>query len=109
MLDLPVERPGTRSAWHLYVLRLRVEALRGGRAEFFSGLRRADLGVQVHYIPVHLQPWYRKELGTSWGDLPASEDAYLRMVSLPLFPGMDDADVERVVDAVRSEVARLRR
>jgi len=109
VVALPAERPGCRSAWHLYVLRLRVEALRGGRAEFFAGLRRADLGVQVHYIPVHLQPWYRKHQGTAWGDLPVTEDAYLRSVSLPMFPGLGDEDVARVVEAVRTEAARLRR
>ena len=109
LIRLPVERAGVSSAWHLYAIQLESDALRGGRAEFFAGLRRAGLGVQVHYIPVHLQPWYRKELGTAWGDLPETERAYLRLLSLPLFPTLESADVDRVVAAVRDEATRLRR
>ncbi len=109
LLRLPTERAGYTSAWHLYPIRLEIGALRGGRAAFFDGLRRAGLGVQVHYIPVHLQPYYRKQLGTAWGDLPATEDAYLRMLSLPLFPSASDAEIDRVIRAVRGLAVRLRR
>lgn len=109
LLECPHERPGVRSAWHLFAVRLHAEALRGGRAALFAALRARGIGVQVHYVPVHLHPYYRRSLGTRFGDLPVAEDAYLRLLSLPLFPAMQDADVERVVETVRSELRRLRR
>ncbi|HVP29106.1 MAG TPA: UDP-4-amino-4,6-dideoxy-N-acetyl-beta-L-altrosamine transaminase [Myxococcota bacterium] len=109
LVECPVERPGVRSAWHLFAVRLHVEALRGGRAAVFAALRARGIGVQVHYVPVHLQPFHRRTLGTRFGDLPVAEDAYLRLVSLPLFPQMADEDVARVVDTLRGELRRLRR
>lgn len=108
-LETPRELPDVQSAWHLYAVRLRTEQLRGGRAALFAALRARGLGVQVHYVPVHLQPYYRSLLGTGWGDLPVAEAAYLRLISLPLFPGLRDEDVGRVVDIVRDELRRLRR
>ncbi|MEZ4290965.1 MAG: DegT/DnrJ/EryC1/StrS aminotransferase family protein [Myxococcota bacterium] len=94
------ERPGTRSAWHLYPVRLEIEAIRGGRAAVHARLHEAGIGVQVHYVPIHLQPFHRERLGTRFGDLPRSEDAYLRLLSLPLFPGLSDDDQERVVEVL---------
>jgi dTDP-4-amino-4,6-dideoxygalactose transaminase len=108
-LELPRESEGARSAWHLYPIRVRRDALRGGRAALFAGLRQRGIGVQVHYVPVHLQPFYRGRRGTRWGDLPVAEAEYLRLLSLPLFAAMDEGDVARVVDALRAELARLRR
>lgn len=108
-LRLPSEPPGTRSAWHLYPVRLELEALTKSRATIFAELRDQGLGVQVHYIPIHLQPYYRKVAGTRWGDLPGAEDAYLRLISLPLFPAMSDSDVERVITTVRDCLTRARR
>ncbi len=108
-LELPEEGPAHRSAWHLYAVRVRPGSLRGGRAALFARLRSDGIGVQVHYVPVHLQPWYRRRLGTGWGDLPATENAYLGLVSLPLFADIRDADVGRVVESVRRHVRELRR
>lgn len=109
LLELPPERPGMRSAWHLFPVRLRIEALRGGRADVFAALRAHGIGVQVHYVPVHLHPHYRSSLGTRWGDLPTAEGLYLRLLSLPLFPTLRETDVESVVDTVRDELRRQRR
>ena len=106
---LPTEPPNTQSAWHLYPIRLELEVLTKSRAAIFAELRDQGLGVQVHYIPIHLQPYYRQSLGTRWGDLPAAEDAYLRLISLPLFPAMSDSDVERVIATLRDCLARARR
>ena len=58
------------------------------------------MGVQIHYIPVHLQPYYRDRLGTGWGDLPATEAAYLGLLSLPMFPTLRRADQDHVVSAL---------
>jgi len=65
-------------------------------------LRAAGVGTQVHYIPVHLQPWYRRTFGYAPGKCPHAESFYGRALSLPLFPGMTDADVRQVTDAVGS-------
>ena len=108
-LVLPAERPGVRSAWHLYPVRVRPGALRGGRAALFAALRARGIGVQVHYVPVHLQPLYRERFGTAWGDCPVAEQAYLGLLSLPLHPWLGDADLDRVLDALRGELRRLRR
>lgn len=106
---LPVEREGARSAWHLFPIRLELEGLRGGRRAVFQALHERGIGCQVHYVPVHLQPWYRERYGTAWGDCPNAERAYLQLLSLPLFPAMSEADVARVVDALRAALAGQRR
>jgi perosamine synthetase len=80
-----------------------------GRAELFGGLRARRLGVQVHYIPLHLQPYYRERLGHRRGDFPRAEAYYDRCVSIPMYPRMTDADVDRVIATVTDivEGARL--
>jgi UDP-4-amino-4,6-dideoxy-N-acetyl-beta-L-altrosamine transaminase len=100
-----VQRAGTNSSWHLYVLRVRGI----DRKAFFNRLRAAGLGVNVHYIPVHLQPFYRKNLGCGPGDFPAAENYYENAVTIPLFPGLDDSDIERVIETVLETARRLRR
>lgn len=87
-------------AWHLYPVRLQLEKLRVGRKEIFLALRAENLGVNVHYIPVHLHPYYRKRFGYNPGDYPVAEAAYERLISLPLFPAMSDEDVNDVIRAV---------
>jgi dTDP-4-amino-4,6-dideoxygalactose transaminase len=96
------------SAWHLYVVRLRLEGLRAGRAEVFRALRAENIGVNVHYIPV---PWhsYYETLGFRRGGWPVAEGAYERLLSLPMFPAMTDTDVEDVVLAVDKVLAHFRR
>lgn len=95
-LELPEIEPGAESGWHIFVARVR-EAPR--RRPFFDALRKEGLGVQVHYEPVHLMPLYRG-LGHRPGECPVAEDFAARCVSLPLFPGMTDNDVERVIEVV---------
>ena len=108
-LRLPAERSEARSAWHLYPVRVAPGAVRGGRAALFAALRERGIGVHVHYVPVHLQPFWRQRAGSRWGDLPRTEAAYLELLSLPLFPGMSDTDRRRVVQVVREEWRRLAR
>lgn len=91
--------PDRRSAWHLYVIRLRLEKLRATRADVFRALRARNIGVNVHYIPVHYHPYYQS-LGDRRGAFPNAESAYERLLTLPLFPAMTDADVERVIESV---------
>ncbi len=87
-------------AYHLYVVRLDVDALGASRETIFRALRAENIGVNVHYIPVHLHPYYREKLGTGPGLCPVAEAAYDCMISLPIFPLMSDCDVADVVKAI---------
>jgi dTDP-4-amino-4,6-dideoxygalactose transaminase len=108
-LEPPAERPDVGHAWHLYVLRLRPERLRIGRDEFAAELLARNIGVSVHFIPVHELSYYRDRYGFSPADFPVAYREFDRMVSLPIYPRMTDADVRDVVHAVRSVVAATRR
>jgi perosamine synthetase len=107
-IELPAVLADRESAWHLYVVRLRLDALRVGRAEIYRALRAENIGVNVHYIPVPWHPYYR-DLGYRRGGWPVAEEAYERILSLPIFPAMTDADVEDVVHAVEKVLRHFRR
>ncbi len=107
-IERPVVLADRESAWHLYVVRLRLDGLRVGRAEVFRALRGENIGVNVHYIPVPWHPYYER-LGFRRGGWPVAEGAYERILSLPIFPAMTDADVEDVVHAVEKVLAHFRR
>jgi perosamine synthetase len=92
-------------AWHLYPIRVDIAKLAAGRGEIFRALRAENIGVNVHYIPVHLHPYYRQQFGHSDGEYPVAEAAYERLISLPMFHGMTDADVEDVVSAFNKVVS----
>jgi perosamine synthetase len=96
----PQAREDVNSAWHLYPIRLNLAKLSAGRGEIFRALRAENIGVNVHYIPVHRHPYYRERFGYKGGEFPVAEDAYERLISLPMFHGMSDSDVEDVVRAV---------
>jgi perosamine synthetase len=100
----PVVRPEVNPAWHLYPIRLDLERLNADRAQIFRALRAENIGVNVHYIPVHLHPYYRDRFGYRGGEFPVAEDEYSRLISLPLFHGMGDGDIEDVIRAVRKVV-----
>ncbi len=102
-LRLPAVRPGARPAWHLYVVRIDGGAQR--RRLVFDRLRAAGIGVQVHYVPVHLHPYYRRLLGTARGSFPKAEAFYDACVSLPIFPGLTDEEQDRTADALRRALA----
>ena len=108
-----VKRLGVRvdvsHAYHLYVIRLDLSQLRVTRAKVFAALRAEGIGVNVHYIPVHLHPFYRRRFGTGPGLCPVAEAAYERIISLPIFPRMSDDDVDDVVAAVHKVVEAYRR
>jgi len=99
-IGLPPLRENRKSAWHLYVIRLNLQSLRVGRAVIFKALRAENIGVNVHYIPVHLHPYYQR-LGYHIGECPIAEAAYETLITLPLFPSMTDDDVADVIKAVR--------
>ena len=97
----PAVRPDVNPAWHLYPIRLDLEKLTADRAEIFRALRAENIGVNVHYIPVHSILTIANSFGYRGGEFPVAEDAYSRLISLPMFHGMSDRDVEDVIAAVR--------
>jgi dTDP-4-amino-4,6-dideoxygalactose transaminase len=98
-LELPREYPGHWHTWHLYVIRLRLEALRIGRDEFIQALRAENIGTSVHFIPIYRHPFFRPFRGEA-DTFPRSDDYYARCISLPIFPDMTDNDVRDVAEAV---------
>jgi perosamine synthetase len=96
----PKVRSNVNPAWHLYPIRLNPAQLSAGRGQIFRGLRAENIGVNVHYIPVHLHPYYRDQFGYVGGEYPVAEAAYEQLISLPMFHGMSDRDVEDVIAAV---------
>ena len=108
-LELPVERPEVEHAWHLYVLRLHPEALTIGRDPFIEELTGRNIGTSVHFIPIHLHPYYRDKYGYAPDDFPVAYSNYQRMLSLPLNPRLTDQDVADVIEAVLDVVKKYRR
>jgi len=106
-LQTPAERADAESAWHLYVLRLNLDRLTIDRARFIEELRARNIGTSVHFIPIHLHPYYRDKYGFQPEDFPVAYREYQRLLSLPLHPGLSDADVDDVIAAVRDVVERV--
>lgn len=102
-------RPSLSHAYHLYVVRCRLERLTADRSRIFAALRAEGIGVNVHYMPVHLHPFYRQRFGTGPGLCPVAERAYEELLTLPMFPAMNDEDVADVVHACRKVVEAYRR
>jgi perosamine synthetase len=105
----PVTRLEATPAWHLYPIRLDMAKLTADRAQIFRALRAENIGVNVHYIPVHLHPYYRERFNYRGGEYPVAEDAYQRLISLPMFHGMTDQDVSDVVRAIEKVAGHYRR
>jgi dTDP-4-amino-4,6-dideoxygalactose transaminase len=93
----PTGGVNTTHSWHLFILRLRSKMLASNRDDLVYQLKQAGIGTSVHFIPLHLHPFYRIRYGYSSGDFPNAEDAFARCISLPIYPDMNDTDVERVV------------
>jgi dTDP-4-amino-4,6-dideoxygalactose transaminase len=96
--------PGIGHAWHLFILRVRPRKLNLSRNEFVDRLKALGIGTSVHFIPLHLHPYYQRTYGYRPGDFPNAEDAYARCISLPIFPGMTEGEIETVIAVVRSIV-----
>jgi perosamine synthetase len=104
-LQIPFEDQNCDSNFHLYVLLFDFEGMGIDRARFMALLMEKGFYTQVHYIPVHLQHYYRKNFGTGWRDCPNAEDYYKKCLSIPLFPAMTDNDVENVIRAVQKVIS----
>lgn len=99
-LTLPWQHPDSQSALHLYIVRLQREHISCSHRAIFEDLRACGIGVNLHYIPVHTQPYYR-QLGDATGPFPEAERYYAEAISLPMFPGLTDAQQDEVVAALR--------
>ena len=102
-ISIPHQDENSESSWHLYIIRLHLEQLTASRKEVFEALLQENIGVNVHYIPVHLLPYYQG-LGYHRGDCPISEKLYEEIITLPLFPAMTEKDVFDVINAVNKVV-----
>ncbi len=100
-VTIPYESKGCQSNFHLYVLLFDFDQLGITRAEFISDLRNRGIYTQVHYIPVHTQPFYQTQYATKWGDFPFAEQYYARCLSIPLSPSMTEKDVNKVVFEIK--------
>ncbi|MGE5340282.1 MAG: UDP-4-amino-4,6-dideoxy-N-acetyl-beta-L-altrosamine transaminase [Candidatus Omnitrophota bacterium] len=100
-LTLPYEREGVRSVFHLYVIKIDFKGIGKTRTQVMGELRAKGIGTQVHYIPVHLQPYYRENYGFKPGDFPNAEQYYEQCLSIPLYPKMTDEDVDRVIEIIK--------
>lgn len=103
----PTVRADVNPAWHLYPIRLNLEKLTADRAQVFRALRAENMGVNVHYIPVHCHPYYRDRFGYRGNEYPIAEHAYERLISLPMFHGMSDQDVGDVIRAVQKVIGHF--
>lgn len=102
-LQRPLQHPDTYSSFHLYPVRLMLDKLALSHREIFESLREQDIGVNLHYIPVHTQPYYQK-MGFKKGDYPEAEKYYAEAISLPLYPTMTDAQQDKVVAALKKAI-----
>lgn len=103
-LKTPYEPENVSSCFHLYAVQIDFVALGKGRRQVMQELMEKGVGTQVHYIPVHCQPYYKKSFGYRSGDYPKAEEYYAKALSLPLFPGMSNDDVKLVIAAVKEVV-----
>lgn len=109
-LEMPPDAPTPgEHSWHLYILRLKAGALEIDRNQFIEELKKMGIGTSVHFIPLHLHPYYRDEYGYKPGDFPNAEDAYSRCLSLPIFPGLTSAQMTRIVNQIKEIVAKNRK
>jgi len=104
----PVEQENVKAVYHIYVIQLQLERLKASRKEIFEALRAENIGVNVHYIPLHLHPYYQTKFGYKPGDYPMAERYYERAITLPIFPKMSDEDVEGVIKAVNKVISNYK-
>jgi len=105
-IQTPFEYDKCDSNFHLYILLLDFNNLGITRTEFMIELKERGIQTQVHYIPVHTQPFFQKNFGTSWGDCPVAEKYYQKCLSIPLYPAMTNGDVKRVIDEIKNAVRK---
>jgi dTDP-4-amino-4,6-dideoxygalactose transaminase len=108
-VSVPYVAPDVQHAWHLYVIQLNLERLRISRNAFIELLKKENIGTSVHFIPLHLHPYYRDTFGYRPEDFPTASAVFERIISLPIYPKMTETDVQRVIDTVRTLIKEHRR
>jgi dTDP-4-amino-4,6-dideoxygalactose transaminase len=109
LIEIPTDAPDGSHAWHLYVIRLALGGLRIDRGQVIDGLKELGIGTSVHFIPLHLHPYYKRQWGYRPEDCPVATAEYERVISLPLWPGMSDDDIDRVVSGLEAILGAGRR
>ncbi len=107
-LVIPTTRENRSTSWHLYVLRLCAGSLKIDRNEFIEALHRRGVACSVHFIPLHLHPYYQRAYGYRPGDFPRAEREFNLCLSLPIYPGMTDIEINHVISAVRNTATESR-
>ena len=108
-IQVPTCQPDVQHSWHLYIIQLNLDRLKINRRDFIKALKSQSIGTSVHFIPLHLHPFYRDSLGYKPEDCPQASAVFERIVSLPIYPKMTDDDVRRVIGAVKKLVREHRR
>jgi perosamine synthetase len=108
-IELPVEDSNRIHSWHLFPIRLRLTRLTIDRNEFIQELAQSGVGSSVHWRPLHLHPYYQESFGWLPEDCPVATETWARLVSLPLFPGMREEEIEHVIHTVKLLCARYAR
>jgi UDP-4-amino-4,6-dideoxy-N-acetyl-beta-L-altrosamine transaminase len=106
-IQTPFESDGCDSSFHLYVLLFDFEKIKIKRAHLMNELKRRGIQTQVHYIPVHTQPYYQEKFTTKWGDCPVAEKYYQKCLSIPLFPAMTQSNIEKVTSEITHLVRNI--
>lgn len=109
VLEPPTIGTGCETSWHLYILRLRLEELRIDRNTFIQKLKQSGIGTSVHFIPLHLHPYYQRVYGYRRGDFSIAEKEFERCISLPIYPSMSNEDIEFVIETVKETAESAQR
>jgi dTDP-4-amino-4,6-dideoxygalactose transaminase len=105
----PMVAEDVQNAWHLYVILVQSSALRIHRDRVIEELRQRGIGTSVHFIPLHLHPYYQRMWGYRPGEFPVAEDYFDRCISLPIYPSLTDEDLHRVIEALHDIADGFRR
>lgn len=106
-LEIPfIENLSDLHSWHIYVIKLKLELLKIDRSEFIKQLKQKGIGTSVHFIPLHIQPYYRKRYNFKPNDFPIAYNVFNKVCSLPIYPKMNEEDINRVVNAVKEVILK---
>ena len=105
-LQIPADHADCQHAWHLYLLRLNLDTLSLNRTQFVQALKEANIGTSVHFIPLHIHPYYQQAYGYQPDDFPIAHTEYQRVISLPIYSKMSEQDCQDVIDAVLAIVQK---
>lgn len=105
---IPFVSPNVKHAYHLYPLQIKFDELKISKKDFFLKMKEKNILLQVHYIPVHLQPFYRKKFGFKEGDFPVAEEFYKREVSIPIYPSLSQLDLNYISKSIIETLEEVR-